>query len=340
MEGSRFCLQRVASTWCGLRRAASLLETAAGRRGLPALRARAHSRPCLPAPASPAGYTFKSTTPGRRGLTALHLASLVNDGGAIAGLVSEKCAGEGGRPSGSACLHTGSGIECRGVWVAAGLSCLPRHVPGFELMPTFTSPASCGRPQYEPLPQPAPLPCPGPGLQTLWRAGRAPPPRTAPCPSTLRAAPAPPPWWSASSRCAASRPPPRRQRRPSPAPARAAPTPRRRARRRRCLRPWACRWAPPRRPWCAAAPRQPATRPPPLAPPPRTWLVSPAAAPGPLRLRASSLAPAGQGPARGCCAGSQGAPSKAALHPLPPARPIPGARSGMRRVPPQCTRQL
>ncbi|KAL4432422.1 hypothetical protein ABPG77_001721 [Micractinium sp. CCAP 211/92] len=38
------------------------------------------------------GYTFKSTTPGRRGLTALHLAGLVNDGGAIAGLVSEKCA--------------------------------------------------------------------------------------------------------------------------------------------------------------------------------------------------------------------------------------------------------
>ncbi|KAL4430673.1 hypothetical protein ABPG75_005929 [Micractinium tetrahymenae] len=38
------------------------------------------------------GYTFKSTTPGRRGLTALHLAGLVNDQGAIAALLSEKCA--------------------------------------------------------------------------------------------------------------------------------------------------------------------------------------------------------------------------------------------------------
>lgn len=37
-------------------------------------------------------HVFKSTTPGRRGLTALHLAGLVRDGGAIAVLLSEKCA--------------------------------------------------------------------------------------------------------------------------------------------------------------------------------------------------------------------------------------------------------
>ncbi|PRW58718.1 copper responsive regulator 1 isoform A [Chlorella sorokiniana] len=37
------------------------------------------------------GYTFAATTPGRRGLTALHLSGLVGDGGAIASLLSEKC---------------------------------------------------------------------------------------------------------------------------------------------------------------------------------------------------------------------------------------------------------
>lgn len=36
-------------------------------------------------------YTFAATTPGRRGLTALHLSGLVADGGAIASLLSEKC---------------------------------------------------------------------------------------------------------------------------------------------------------------------------------------------------------------------------------------------------------
>lgn len=40
----------------------------------------------------PPDYVFRSTTPGRRGLTALHLAGLVNDGGAMASLLSERCA--------------------------------------------------------------------------------------------------------------------------------------------------------------------------------------------------------------------------------------------------------
>jgi hypothetical protein len=37
------------------------------------------------------GHTFKATTPGRRGLTALHLAALVTDGGTIATLLCERC---------------------------------------------------------------------------------------------------------------------------------------------------------------------------------------------------------------------------------------------------------
>lgn len=33
-------------------------------------------------------YSFKATTPGRRGLTALHLAALIKDQGAIAGMIT------------------------------------------------------------------------------------------------------------------------------------------------------------------------------------------------------------------------------------------------------------
>lgn len=50
--------------------------------------------PCVPFHLPPAGFTFSATTPGRRGLTALHLSSLVADGGDIASLLSEKCPGE------------------------------------------------------------------------------------------------------------------------------------------------------------------------------------------------------------------------------------------------------
>ncbi len=37
------------------------------------------------------GYSFKATTPGRRGLTALHLAALIRDQGVIAGMITEMC---------------------------------------------------------------------------------------------------------------------------------------------------------------------------------------------------------------------------------------------------------
>ncbi|GAB4817777.1 hypothetical protein N2152v2_004823 [Parachlorella kessleri] len=37
------------------------------------------------------GYSFKATTPGRRGLTALHLAALIRDQGVIAGMITELC---------------------------------------------------------------------------------------------------------------------------------------------------------------------------------------------------------------------------------------------------------
>lgn len=42
------------------------------------------------------GHVFRSTTPGRRGLTALHLAGLVRDGGAIMSLLSQRCADAAG----------------------------------------------------------------------------------------------------------------------------------------------------------------------------------------------------------------------------------------------------
>lgn len=83
-----------------------------------------HTRRCprppvsSPSPLLLAGYTFAATTPGRRGLTALHLSGLVADGGAIASLLSEKCPGEGSpglrlqRLAGSACLRPGRLAAC------------------------------------------------------------------------------------------------------------------------------------------------------------------------------------------------------------------------------------
>ena len=68
----------------------------AGTTGMPILQlaVRSQSEPlvrALLAWGAQRGYAFNATMPGRRGLTALHLAALVADGGAIAGLLTEEC---------------------------------------------------------------------------------------------------------------------------------------------------------------------------------------------------------------------------------------------------------
>lgn len=74
---------------------------AAGTTGMPLLQlaVRTQSRElvgALLAWGRAKGYSFKATTPGRRGLTALHLAALIRDQGIIAGMIT---GGRAGRPA-------------------------------------------------------------------------------------------------------------------------------------------------------------------------------------------------------------------------------------------------